>query len=330
LVTGGAGFIGAHVATRLREQGVDVTLVDDFSRGRRDATVDELLASVRIVEHDLTHSLPAELADKRFSQVFHLAAVVGVRRVGSAPASVLRTNLLSTINVLEWCSRQQPDSFFLSSTSEIGDGARELLGESPSPSEGAPVAFKDPLLPRGAYAVSKLTCELLVANYARQAGFRARIGRYHNVFGPRMGYEHVIPELMQRAHAKASPFPVFSVDQSRAFCYIDDAVDATLALMGLDDPEPIVANIGNDLEELRIGDLAGRILQIVGHQAEIDPQPPPPGSPDRRRPDLRRIKELTSWRPKISLDQGLRRTWAWYSADLDDLYNPGEGRVAAR
>jgi UDP-glucuronate decarboxylase len=330
LVTGGAGFIGAHLATRLVERGVEVTLIDDFSRGRKDAYLDRLWHGVRLLEHDLTTPLPSELAAERFSQVFHFAAVVGVRRVSSAPDQVLRTNLLSTVNLLDWCGRQPPDALFLSSTSEIGDGAREALGRGDGPSEVDPVVFTQPLLPRSAYAVSKLTCELLVANYARRHGFRARIGRYHNVYGPRMGYEHVIPELMRRAHDKVDPFPVWSVHQSRAFCYIDDAVDASIALMELDEPEPTVTNIGNDQEEITIGELAERILETTGHHAQIDPQPPPPGSPERRRPNLARIKELTDWQPRIPLDQGLRRTWEWYAADLEDNRSSGGEHVIAR
>ncbi len=320
LVTGGAGFIGLHVARRLVESGMDVTLVDDLSRGKRDAAVSELLTEVRFVEHDLTSSIPPEIAEERFAQVFHFAAIVGVRRVSQMPEEVLRTNILAAVNVLDFCARRPPDALFFSSTSEVGDGARELRGGRVRPDEDSPVVIASPTLPRAAYATSKLSGELLVRHYANRHGFRARIGRYHNVYGPRMGYDHVVPELMQRAHAHADPYSVWAVEQSRAFCYIDDAVSATLALMDLEAPEPLTVNVGNDSEEIAIGELAKLILSIADHQPEIQPRPAPDGSPTRRCPDLRRISELLDWTPQVPLRDGLARTWAWYGADLDRMH----------
>jgi UDP-glucose 4-epimerase/UDP-glucuronate decarboxylase len=302
------------------KRGIDVTVVDDLSRGRRDASASELFTTVRFIEHDLTMSIPPEIARERFNWVFHFAAIVGVRRVSEAPAEVLRTNFLSALNLLEFCAARPPDTFFFSSTSEVGDGARELLpGGSPSADEDAPVVIAAPLLPRAAYPVSKLSGELLVGHYAQRHRFRARVGRYHNVYGPRMGYDHVIPELMQRAHAQIDPYPVWAVEQSRAFCYIDDAVHATLALIDLEEPQTLIVNIGNDAEEVTIGDLAKEVLSIAGHDPEIEPRPAPVGSPARRCPDLRRIRRLLDWTPQISLSEGLARTWAWYRADLDRM-----------
>jgi UDP-glucose 4-epimerase/UDP-glucuronate decarboxylase len=305
------------LARTLVEQGVAVTLVDDLSRRNVDRLESELPAEVVFVEHDLTLPLPVEIAEQRYSHVFHLAAVVGVRRVTTAPEEVLRTNLLSTVNVLDWCARLRPDAFFLSSTSEIADGARDLIGQSAIPYEERPVVFTRPMLARSAYAVSKLSCELLVTHYATRWGFRARIGRYHNVYGPRMGYQHVIPELMQRAHARVDPFPVWAVDHSRAFCYVDDAVSATLALMSLDDLRPVTVDIGNDAENIKIGELAGVILNMAGHRPRIEPRPAPEGSPPLRGPDLQRMRELVDWSPQVSLKEGLMRTWSWYAAELD-------------
>lgn len=329
LITGGAGFIGLNVAAQLLREGFDVTLVDDLSRGRRDAAVAQLIDEATLVEHDLTTPFPDELVNQRFTNVFHLAAMVGVRNVMRAPDEVLRVNLCSTLNLLEWCASNPPEAFFLSSTSELSDGFRELEGSDPV-SEDAPFVVHKPQSPRASYAVSKLTCELLVAHYARRHGFRARIGRYYNVYGPRMGYDHVIPELMQRAHDHVDPFPVWAPDHSRAFCYIDDAVAATLELMRIDEPEPLLVNIGNDTEEILIDSLARRILEIADHHPTIEARPAPDGSPRRRCPDLRKLKQLTDLAPRVSLDEGLARTWDWYSADLDRVAAAGGSREAVR
>jgi UDP-glucose 4-epimerase/UDP-glucuronate decarboxylase len=132
-----------------------------------------------------------------------------------------------------------------------------------------------------------------------------------------MGYQHVIPELMQRAHERIDPFPVWAVDHSRAFCYVDDAVSATLALMSFDDPRPTTVDIGNDAETIKIGELAGMILNMAGHCPRIEPRPAPEGSPPLRRPDLQRMRQLVDWSPQVSLREGLMRTWSWYAAELD-------------
>jgi UDP-glucose 4-epimerase/UDP-glucuronate decarboxylase len=314
LVTGGAGFIGMHVARALVERGVAVTLVDDMSRGRRDDGLDDLLKHASLVEHDLTEPLPDSISSRRFDAVFHFAALVGVRNVSRAPEAVLRVNVGSTINLLDWCAEQPPGAFFLSSTSEVADGARSPDG---SGSEDGSFVVAEPLAPRASYAVSKLTSELLVAHYGERHGFRSRIGRYHNVYGPRMGYDHVIPELMVRAHGGVDPFPVWAVDHSRAFCYVADAVDATLDVMALDDPAHLVVNIGDDSEEIRIGRLAERVLRLAGHDGCIEPRPAPPGSPVRRRPDLRRLRQLIGGQAHTSLEEGLARTWEWYAAELE-------------
>src|SRR4051812_25357323 len=122
LVTGGAGFLGLHLVRGLLETGATVTVVDDFSRGAADDEFRVLATDIEVIEHDLTVAMPDRVAAGRYETAYHLAGVVGVARATRDPRLVLRTNILSTINFLDWCARTDPQAIFLSSTSEVADG----------------------------------------------------------------------------------------------------------------------------------------------------------------------------------------------------------------
>ena len=312
LITGGTGFIGLHLARALVMRGARVTLVDNFSRGPLDDDVLGLLADVELIERDLTVPLVDELPG-RFDAVYHLAAVVGVRNCWERPHSVLRTNLLASVHVADWCARHRPQRVFLSSTSEVTDGAAASgLCQIPVP-EDAPVVINDLRLPRTSYAGSKIVGEQLWHHYAQAFGFQLRIARYHNVYGPRMGNEHVIPELIGRVLDGMDPVPLFGAYQTRSFCYVTDAVEATLALMDLPEAGSLLVNVGNDREPIAIIDLAHRLFAVAGVTPGIEVHEPPPGSPAARLPHLERLRSLTSVEPRVPLDEGLRQTLAWYA-----------------
>jgi nucleoside-diphosphate-sugar epimerase len=138
--------------------------------------------------------------------------------------------------------------------------------------------------------------------------------RPHNVYGPRMGLAHVIPELLQRAHA-ASPgdaLKVASVDHRRTFCYVEDAVEMVCAAARSPDCAGETLNIGVDEPEVSIGELAELVVETVGTPLEIVALPATPGSPARRWPDLAKTRALTGIRPQVGLPAGLRRTYEWY------------------
>jgi UDP-glucose 4-epimerase/UDP-glucuronate decarboxylase len=322
LITGGTGFIGLRLATALLDRGASVTLIDNLSRGRLDENVPALGQRVHLVRHDLRQSLPEELPGAPFTQVFHLAAVVGVRFSLEVPHHVSSTNLRSTLNVLDWCARHPPRMLCVSSTSEVADGAAKVGLASVPLDESVPFVLPEPHSARASYALSKMASEQLLVHYAQVYGFAARIMRYHNVYGPRMGYEHVIPQFIDRICARQNPFSIFGAAQTRAFCYVDDAVEATLQVAALTGQNPLVVNIGNDREEVPILDLANKMFDLAAFWPELDIQPPPPGSPDRRRPNLQRLRQVTGFEPRVQLDEGLRRTYDWYVARWRGESNP--------
>lgn len=306
LVLGGAGFIGLHLARRLAVQGHEVTIADDFSRGRHDPELEAL--GVPVLDVDLSRSCAS--IPTGWDHVYMLAAVVGVRNVERDPSRVLRTNTLALLTVLDWI--EPGTRLFFASTSEVYAGGVDAgLVPVPTP-ETVPVVVADVAARRSTYGISKLWGEAAVAHVAAAKSVPYVIGRFHNVYGPRMGADHVIPELLLRALAGADPFPVYGTDQTRAFCYVDDAVGAMERLMATDRAVGETVHIGDDTQETRIEDLAAMVLRVVGRDATVLPMPAPAGSVARRCPDLGKLRALTGYEPAVPLEEGVRRTFAWY------------------
>jgi nucleoside-diphosphate-sugar epimerase len=314
LVLGGAGFIGLHLARRLVAEGNEVTIVDDFSRGHADDEIVQL--GVPVVHADLTEATSYRRLTHPWDRVYMLAAVVGVRNVESDPARVIRTNTLSLLNLLDWM--QPGERLFFASTSEVYAGG-VTAGLVPVPTaESVPLMIRDIAEPRFAYGASKLLGEAAVIHTARAKGIPFVIGRFHNIYGSRMGADHVIPELSLRALRGEDPFKLYGADQSRAFCHVDDAVEGMIRLTECGAADGEIVHIGNDTEEIAIADLAELILRIAGRRPRVDPRPAPGGSVARRCPDLTTLRKLTGYEPTVALEDGVRRTFEWYSEDARD------------
>ena len=308
LLLGGAGFIGLHLARRLLADGHDVTVVDDFSRGHRDPELDAL--GVPVISADLTDPASFAALPRDCDHVYLLAAVVGVRNVERDPARVVRINTLVVLNTLEWITA--PQRLFFASTSEAYAGGVSA-GVVPVPTpETVPLVVEDVTAPRFAYAISKMLGEAAVVHAGRAKDVPGVVGRFHNVYGPRMGADHVIPELSLRALRREDPFVVYGTDQHRAFCYVDDAVEAVVRLTSTDAAVGRIVHIGDDTAETNIGALAELVLAIAGHTPAVDKAPAPAGSVSRRCPDLTLLRGLTGYAPSVSLEEGVRRTFAWY------------------
>ena len=313
LLLGGAGFIGLHLARRLVADGYAVTIVDDFSRGRADADLDALLAcpGVRVIPADLTDPATYARLPSGWDQIYLLAAVVGVRNVEQDPARVVRVNTLAAMHLLDWVA--PGERVFFASTSEVYAGGVDAGVVAVPTAEDVPTMISDITAPRFAYAVSKLLGEAAFLHTASARGFDAVVGRFHNVYGPRMGADHVIPEMSLRAQAGEDPFHVPGADQFRAFCHVDDAVEAMVRLMGTPEAAGRIVHIGNDRDETNIGDLAALVLRVARAGATVEAGPAPPGSVARRCPDLSLLRSLTGYEPKVPLEDGVRSTFAWYA-----------------
>jgi UDP-glucose 4-epimerase len=313
LITGGGGFIGAHLARTLSEGGNEIDLIDDLSRGKADDDLRELTdrPNVRLLERDLLSPDGIEGLPTDYGLIFHLAAIVGVANVLEAPYRVLRQNVELLNAVLDLAAAQPAlERFVFASTSEIYAGTLEL-SELPIPTpEDVPLTVPDPQRPRASYMLSKLYGEAL----AHQSGLPATVVRPHNVYGPRMGMAHVIPELLQRAHeaADGGTLEVYSVDHRRTFCFVADAVELIARAAESSEAEGETLNVGTEGPEVSIGELAEMVLATVGRRLEIEPLPAHPGSPERRCPDMSKAARLTGYSAKVPLEEGLRRTYDWY------------------
>ncbi len=313
LIVGGAGFIGYHLACRLAAEGHTITLADDLSRGRRDAAIEALCAGreVTLLQADLTSPRALAPLQRAWDLVYMLAAVVGVRNVETDPARVIRVNTLSLLNLLDWLPGRDEVLFFASTSEAYAGGVEAGIVPVPTP-EDVPLSVPDIRAPRFAYAASKILGEAAVIHGARARDLRYVIGRFHNVYGPRMGADHVIPELALRAIRREDPFPLYGAEQRRAFCHVSDAVEAMTRLVATEAAWGQIVNIGNDTEETGVEALLGLILRAAGFAPTIERLPAPPGSVARRCPDLARLRSLTGFRPTVSLAAGVGETFEWY------------------
>lgn len=320
LITGGAGFIGYHLARHLSaEKNNELVLVDNLQRGRMDNDFKELINNERIkfIQADLTRPEFYGELDTDFDQVYHLAAINGTRLFYEIPEEVLRINTLSLLYILEWIKnlKIKPKLCFTSSN-EAYAGALAAFDRLPLPTpENAPLVIHDTYNPRWSYAGTKLIGELFVIHYAKAYDFRAVIVRPHNFYGPRAGLGHVLPEWSLRIFNREDPFTLYSPEETRTFCYITDAVKAMRMLMESlkTDGQPIqTVHIGNT-DEISMMNLAEKLFKIAGWSPEeIAIKTSPPGSVKRRLADITKIKNLVGWQPETPLEDGLRFTFEWY------------------
>src|SRR3989344_2102346 len=239
LITGGAGFIGYHLSLRLLEaygEDAELVLVDNLQRGKMDEDMKRLLRDPRVkfVSLDLTDQAAYPKLGNGYAHVYHLAAVNGTKWFYEMPHETLRINTLTLVYMLEWFRKENKEGkFCFTSSNEAYAGGLNAFGILPIPTpEKVPLVIDDTYNPRWSYASTKLIGELFVINYAKMHNFRALIVRPHNFYGPRAGYKgHVIPDFCERIAARVDPYPIFGADDTRTFCYIDDAVRAIAMLM---------------------------------------------------------------------------------------------------
>lgn len=312
LITGGTGFIGYHLAKRLIASGVErIDIADNFSRGPRDTDIAAFGDKIKIHKCDLRATGALDPLPSDYDVIFHFAALLGVANVRARPYAVLAENVAMTVAALSFAARQKNLSrFVFASTSEVYAGTQATTGVPVPTPEDVVITVADPHEPRSTYALSKIYGESLTMH----SSLPFTIVRPHNVYGPRMGQVHVIPELLARTYKAhdGDKLEVYSPAHTRTFCYVDDAVE--LIRRAAQQPEAAgeFLNVGAQTPEIRIDDLATQIIKVVGRNVKIAPQPPTPGSPPRRCPDMQKATRLLGYSAKTGLAEGLERTYAWY------------------
>jgi dTDP-glucose 4,6-dehydratase/UDP-glucose 4-epimerase len=317
LVTGGSGFLGAALVRRLAEEGARVRVLDNHWRGhpRRLAGV---IGRIEVVTGDIRDAETTARAVEGVDCVVHLSAINGTRYFYEEPELVIDVAIRGTLNVIDACRRHDVRELVVASSSE----AYQSPDIVPTP-ENVPLVVPDVLNPRYSYGGSKLAAELIALNYGRSGFDRVVVFRPHNVYGPDMGFEHVIPELTVRAAAavSASPgrgpvrFPIKGDgSQTRAFIHIDDFTDGLFTVIERG-RHLNVYHIGNP-EEVRIDALARLIFREFGREPAFEHEPAPAGETRRRCPDIAKLGAL-GFAPRISLSEGLPGVVGWYRANSD-------------
>jgi dTDP-glucose 4,6-dehydratase len=302
VVAGGAGFVGGHLCRRLVADGHDVIALDNLATGAA-TNVPPLAGSpaFTLVHQDVTRPV-LDVVRGPVDVVFHLASPASPDDYDRLPLETLAVNSDGTRNLLDLALARNA-AFLYTSTSEIyGD---PLVHPQPEEYWGN----VDSIGPRACYDEAKRFGEALITSYRRVNGVHAAIVRIFNTYGPGMRLDdgRVIPELASAALA-GRPLRVHGDGtQTRSFQYVDDLVQA-LVTIGLDpDLDGLVLNIGNP-HEVTMNELASRIAALVPGAGPIEHVPGRPGDPQRRKPDITRIRARYGWEPVVSLDDGLRRT----------------------
>ncbi|WP_173081975.1 NAD-dependent epimerase/dehydratase family protein [Phytohabitans rumicis] len=312
LVLGGADFFGLHLARRLVDEGYHVVVVDNLTRGRDPKEVAALGAvpGVEIIGGDLSDGATWAALPRGWAQIYLLGGGPLPRVIEADPVRVVRGHALAALHLLDWAA--PGDKVFFASSGEVhADGVENGVVQVPT-EESEPVVVGDLAEPRSAYAASRLLAEAALVHAARAGRSRVVVGRFYDVYGPRMSTDHLIPQMCVRAVKGEDPFLVAGPHRRRAFCYIDDAVEATLRLMEQPAAVGEIVHIGNDSAQTTVGDLARMVLRIAGVEAKVLAEPAASNSPARRAPDLSKLRRLTGFEPSVELAEGVRRTFYWY------------------
>ena len=315
VVAGGAGFIGTHLCTALLEQGRELLCIDNLQTARQ-ANLEQLIdePNFHFVEADITEPLPRAVvrhAD-RISRIYNLACAASPPRYQVDPEHTMLTNVIGTSALLQ-LAEQAHARFLLASTSEVyGDPENHPQREDYR-------GWVSCTGPRACYDEGKRAAEAITFDYARLGRAEVRVARIFNTYGPFMHPDdgRVVSNLICQA-LSGKPITIYGDgSQTRSFCYVSDLVDGLMRLMEseIDGTEPV--NLGNP-EELTVSQLADMIRGITGAPDDIVHLPLPEDDPRRRRPDISRARKWLGWKPRVRIEEGLRRTCAWF-ANAPDL-----------
>jgi len=308
LITGGAGFIGSYLAEQLLKDGQEVAVIDNLSTGSlKNIESFKKHPKFDFVEGDVRDAELMEPLVEKCDVTFHLAAAVGVKLIADKPVHTVETNIGGTEVVLNVTNKFGKKILIASSSEVYGKNEAVPFREDDD------IVLGSTSMPRWSYACSKAIDEFLGLAFYQQYGLSVVIGRFFNTIGPRQTgrYGMVVPRFVQRA-LRDEPLSIYGTgQQSRCFCYVEDLVDAVIALMNCEEAAGKVYNIGST-EEITIEDLADKIIEMTGSKSkkEFVSYEKAYGRPIedmmRRVPGLERIKETIGWEPKTGLTEMLQ------------------------
>ncbi len=305
LVTGGAGFIGSHLVDRLLAEGHEVLCLDNFFTGAKGNIAHHLTnPRFELIRHDIVQPILLEV-----DQIYNLACPASPVHYQYNPVKTVKTNVMGTLNMLGLAKRVKA-RILQASTSEVY--GNPTLHPQPESYWGN----VNPIGPRSCYDEGKRLAETLMMDYHRQNGVDVRIVRIFNTYGPRMAINdgRVVSNFIVQA-LRGEPLSVYGDGtQTRSFCYVDDLVEGVVRMMNTEGTTGPI-NLGNP-EEFTILELAETIIRLTNSPSRIEFRPLPPDDPVRRQPDISLAREVLGWSPKVGLEEGLKRTIAWFKERL--------------
>ena len=309
VVTGGAGFLGSHLCERLLAEGLEVLCLDNFLTGGA-ANVEHLRENdrFRLIKTDVTDYVHVR---GPVDYVCHFASPASPIDYLQLPIETLKVGSTGTLHTLG-LAKEKGARFFLASTSETyGD---PQVHPQPETYWG----HVNPVGPRGVYDEAKRFAEAMTMAYRRTHGVNTTIIRIFNTYGERMRPNdgRAIPTFIRQALANEPVTVAGDGSQTRSVCYVDDLIEGVVRLLFSDLPGPV--NVGNP-HELSMRDLAERIIALAGSTSEITYIPRPEDDPTVRQPDITLARTALGWEPTVPLDEGLRRTIAWFRDHIADL-----------
>ena len=306
LITGGAGFVGSHLAERLLDQGHDVIAVDNYFTGSK-RNIEHLLTNPRfeLMRHDVTFPLYVEV-----DAIYNLASPASPVHYQHDPVQTTKTNVMGAINMLGLAKRLRVPILQASTSEVYGDPEVH-----PQP-EGY-WGKVNPIGPRAGYDEAKRVAETLFFDYHRQHGLDIRVARIFNTYGPRMAADdgRVVSNFIVQA-VRGEPLTIYGDgSQTRSFCYVDDLVSGLVALMENDSNEPGPVNLGNP-GEFTMLELASLVLEMTGSSSTIEHRDLPADDPKQRQPNIEKAKKVLGWEPSVPLRDGLEKTIDYFRSQL--------------
>ena len=307
LVTGGAGFIGSNLCERLLSEGHEVICLDNFFTGYK-SNIAPLLDSYsfELIRHDVIDPFKVEV-----DQIYNLACAASPIHYQYNPIKTMKTSVIGAINCLGLAKRINARVLQASTSEVYGD---PTPGFHPQPETYW--GNVNPIGLRSCYDEGKRAAETLFMDYHRQNNVDIRIPRIFNTYGPRMSQDdgRVVANFIMQA-LRGKDITVYGDGlQTRSFCYSDDLIDSLVLMMNKDvEASPI--NIGNP-DEFTIMELAEKVIALTGSGSKIIHKDLPSDDPKQRKPDIQKAKKILGWEPKVSLDEGLKSTIAYFDGIL--------------
>lgn len=318
IVTGGGGFIGAYLVKRLVKDGWKVEVIDTMVRG--DATrLKPVIDDIKIHNIDIRSEEKVLQAIKGSDLVIHLAAINGTENFYSKPDLVLDVGIRGALAVVNACFKSGITDLIIASSAEVYQTPSVI----PTPEDVA-LTLPNSLNPRYSYGGSKIISELIALNYHKQHFQKLQIFRPHNIYGPDMGWKHVIPQFICQAINSIKSSNMGKVkfniqgdgNETRSFCYVDDVVDGIIRMYEYGSHREIY-HIGNN-QEISIRDLVEKISLLTGYELVIQTSSKAEGGTKRRCPNIKKINSI-GYQPKIDIDTGLKRTFEWYKNNINSM-----------